>query len=385
MPVDARARALAAFESRFGGPPPLVARAPGRVNLIGEHTDYNDGFVLPMALPLDTVIAFRPRDDATVDVASAGFGHARFDLHDDPQRTSNWARYVHGMGRILLDDGVPVAGWEGCIETDIPAGASLSSSAALEIAAGIAHTAARGEAVLPPATLAGAGQRVENEVFGLPSGIMDQLASAASVEGCASLIDCRDLAVRAVRLPAGATVVVLDTGTRRELVESAYADRQATCARVAEALGLAALRDATLDHLDGLAPGDDEGRRRATHVIEENARVLRAVEAAESGDAALLGRLLDQSHASLRDLYEVSSPALDVIADIARDHPACYGARMTGGGFAGGAVALVDSSRVDDFCHAVLDAYRPPHAQPATAPVNVWPVAAGPGASLLRR
>ena len=316
-------------------------------------------------------------------MASAGFGHAQFDLTDDPQHTVGWARYIHGMGHVLLADGVPVAGWDGCVETDIPAGASLSSSAALEVAAGLAHTASRGEVELPPVAVARFGQRVENEIFGLPSGIMDQLASAASVEGSASLIDCRSLTVRAVKLPPNTTVVILDTGTRRELVESAYADRQATCARVADELGVPALRDAKLSDLDRLAADDAEGRRRAMHVIEENDRVLRAVDAAESGDAVALGALLDESHASLRDLYEVSGPALDTITELARSHPACLGARMTGGGFAGGAVALVESSHVDEFCQAIRERFRPPDSQPATAPTNLWPVVAGPGASLL--
>ena len=382
--MDAQARAIAAFESRCGTSPALIARAPGRVNLIGEHTDYNDGFVLPMALPFDTVIAFRARTDTTVDVASDGFGEATFDLSSDPQTTATWARYIHGMGHPLLGDGVPVAGWDGCIATDIPAGASLSSSAALEVATGIACAAAGGKATLSVDVLARTGQRVENEVFGFPSGIMDQLASAGSTEGCATLIDCRDLSLRNVTLPDSVAIVIMDTGTRRELVESEYADRQATCARVARELGVAALRDAHLEDLDRLDAEDDLGRRRATHVIQENARTLLAVEAALAGDMVTLGALFDESHASLRDLYEVSGPALDAITDIARRHPACLGARMTGGGFAGGAVALVDASAVDDFCAAVSVAYDAPKSQPASRPPALWPVMAGPGAALIR-
>lgn len=383
--MDAQARAVAAFESRFGTSPPLIARAPGRVNLIGEHTDYNDGFVLPMALPYDTVIAFRPRPDTTVDVASAGFGEASFDLASDPQTTRTWARYIHGMGHLLLGDAVPVAGWDGCIDTDIPAGASLSSSAALEVATGIACAAAGGEVELGTEMLARTGQRVENEVFGFPSGIMDQLASAGSTDGHASLIDCRDLSVRQVALPDTVAIVIMDTGTRRELVESEYADRQATCIRVAAELGVAALRDATIDDVGRLDQADDVGCRRATHVIQENARTLRAVDAARIGDMAALGELLDASHASLRDLYDVSGPALDAITDIAQRHPACLGARMTGGGFAGGAVALVEADRVDDFCADVTSTYAAPPSQPATRPTALWPVTAGPGASLIRR
>ena len=382
--MDAQARAVAAFESRYGSSPPLIARAPGRVNLIGEHTDYNDGFVLPMALPFDTVIAFRPRADTRIEVASEGFGVADFDLETDPQGTETWARYIHGMGHLLLGDGVPVAGWDGCIATDIPAGASLSSSAALEVATGIACAAAGGEEPLSVDALARTGQRVENEVFGFPSGIMDQLASAGSTEGCASLIDCRALSLRQVALPDSVAIVIMDTGTRRELVESEYADRQATCVRVAAELGVTALRDASIDDVDRLAADDDVGRRRATHVIEENARTLEAVEAASADDMEALGALFDASHASLRDLYEVSGPALDAITEIARNHPACLGARMTGGGFAGGAVALVHTDRVEDFCADVVATYSAPDAQPATRPTALWPVTAGPGAGLVR-
>ena len=383
--MDAQARAIAAFEDRFGTTPPLLARAPGRVNLIGEHTDYNDGFVLPMALPFDTVIAFRPRPDTVVSVSSAGFGEATFDLPDDPQQTETWARYVHGMGHLLHGDGVPVAGWDGCIETDIPAGASLSSSAALEVATGIACAASKGEVELDAGTLARTGQRVENDVFGFPSGIMDQLASAGSAEGCASLIDCRDLSIRQVRLPDSVAVVIMDTGTRRELVESEYADRQATCVRVAAELGVDALRDATLADVDRLDPADQVGRDRATHVIEENERTLSAVQVAEAGDMEALGALFNESHASLRDLYEVSGPALDAITEIARAHPACLGARMTGGGFAGGSVALVHADQVEAFCAAIEADYRAPEAQPAVQPTALWPVTAGPGAALIRR
>ena len=375
-------RAVAAFEAIHGHRPRFVCRAPGRVNLIGEHTDYNDGFVLPMALPFDTAIAVEPVSEAMVDVASEGFGRTRFDFGPDTTTTAVWARYLHGMQVLLDDEQQAHRGWRGTIATDIPAGASLSSSAALEVAAGLAFTHAAGTTI-DPTTVARLGQRVENEIMGLPSGIMDQLTSAASVAGAASLIDCRELSLAPAPLPSAATVVVMDTGTRRALVDSAYADRQATCARVATALGVAALRDLDLSDLDRLDPPDEIGRRRATHVITENARTLAAAAAMTADDAPELGRLMTASHVSLRDDYEVSGPALDAVVELARGTPGCLGARMTGGGFAGGAVALVTNEAVADFCELVAATYRAPATQPAEAEPALYAVTPAAGASVI--
>ena len=372
-------RAQAAFRQRHGGPPDLLAVAPGRVNLIGEHTDYNDGFVLPMALPLVTAIAARHRPDRSVVVWSEGFGEAAFDVGADPLTADGWVRYLAGMGSMSAAGGTPVGGWEGAIATDIPHGASLSSSAALEIATGLVFDAGRG--TVSPRDLAVRARAVENEVLGLPSGIMDQLISAIGVDGSAMLIDCRDLSARPVPIPSEATVVILDTGTRRRLVESAYEDRQATCARVAAALGVESLRDASLADLGRLDPADI-GYRRARHVLTENRRTLAVADALTSGDVAGAGRLMSASHASLRDDYEVSGPALDAVVEVAAESPGCHGARMTGGGFAGCAVALVATGQVDEFCAAVAGAFRPPVQQPAEHPLRLYPVRPGPGASL---
>lgn len=385
--MDAIQRALDNFRASYNAEPTVVARAPGRVNLIGEHTDYNDGFVLPMALPFDTVIAARPAPGDQLSVASAGFGSAQFALADDPANTTQWARYVHAVGTMLSAEGhvAQPPPWEGVITTDIPPGASLSSSAALEVAAGLVYTSLAGVS-LSPGQLARVGQRVENEVMGLPSGILDQLASAGSQVGQATLIDCRSLDVRTIAFPEDATIVVLDTGTRRELVESEYADRQATCAQAATLLGLDALRDATPDDIDRLASLDGAEQRhvdRARHVVNEDARTLEAVDAMEVGDLKRLGELMVQSHESLRDLYQVSGPALDAIVDAALQSPHCLGARMTGGGFAGGAIALVaddGEASVDVFCQELMGRYQAPPEQPAVAPTKLYPCQPSAGA-----
>ena len=375
--TDATERALTAFRQHYGAEPAFVARAPGRVNLIGEHTDYNDGFCLPMALPMATVIAARAVDGPVVSVRSEGYGATAFDLTSDPAATIAWARYVHGVGHLLHADGHPVGAWEGTIASDVPLGASLSSSAALEVAAGLAFLHSGGTS-LEPALLARIGQRVENEIFGLPSGILDQLASAASVEGSALLLDCRTLETTPAALPDDAVVVVMDTMSRRELVDSEYADRHATCQRVAAELGVAALRDATLADLERLGPDDSVGRRRAHHVITENQRTLDTVAAFAAGDTAAAGALFTASHASLRDDYEVSGPALDQIVDIAQSAPGCFGARMTGGGFAGCAVALVDATLADRFVTAVGSAF----ADATGVDPQLWVCAPGAGGSV---
>jgi galactokinase len=412
---DAVHRAIATHRARFGGEPTLVAVAPGRVNLIGEHTDYNDGFCLPMALPMATAIAASGSRGTAMVVESEGFGSAVISLGvgvtdaapGGSSPLAGWARYLHGTAAMLAERGHAVGPWDGTIATDIPTGASLSSSAALEVAAALAftHVAATDgpagpgtidaptrpgridaptcERTIDAIELARVGQAVENRVFGLPSGILDQLASAASIEGHASLIDCRELTLRHVPVADEVTVVIIDTGTRRELVESAYTDRQQTCARVADALGVAALRDATLADLDRLDPSDEVGRRRAHHVITENERTLEAAAALEANDHRRVGALMSASHASLRDDYEVSGPALDAAVELAERAPGCLGARMTGGGFAGCTVALVETDAVDAFVAAVTEHHRPVAAQPATAPLRLYPVRPGAGARIL--
>lgn len=376
---DALTRATADYRSRFGGEPTLVVRAPGRVNLIGEHTDYNEGFVLPMALPYAVVIAARPRTDDRVHAQSEGFDAVEFSIGDETT-DPGWQTYVHGTARMLVDSGFQAAGWQGCLASDIPAGASLSSSAALEVASGLAFVTSAG-GTIEPSALARVGQRVENEVLGFPSGIMDQLASAASVEGTASLIDCRNLSTTPVPLPDGVAIVIMDTGSRRELVDSEYAARRADCEAAAQALGVPTLRDATLDQLELLI--DERLRRRARHVITENQRTLDAAAAMRAGDTVELGLTMNASHTSLRDDFNVSSPSLDAIVELAQNTAGCLGARMTGGGFAGATVALVRSDATESFVTSVEASFVAPAEQPSTAPVKLYAVLPAAGASVL--
>ncbi len=372
--ASAHQRALDLHRARYGTTPTRVASAPGRVNLIGEHTDYNDGHVLPLALPMRTVITVEPTD-GPVTLVSEAFGETSFDPSTPASTSSGWSRYVHGAVELARREGYEVLPWRGVVTTDVPVGASLSSSAALEMAALLAACPAGGAP--PPASLARLGQRVENEVIGLGTGIMDQLVSAAAVDGAALLIDCRSLESRPVPLPDGVSVVVVDTGTRRELETSAYDERRADCAEAARLLGVDALRDAAPDDWRRL---DGRVAMRARHVLGEQVRVAGAVEAMIAGDVATLGRLMDESHDSLRDDYEVSSPALDAMVRAARDLPGCLGARMTGGGFAGCIVALVADAAVAGFSRELVATYREPAEQPSTEPIAVMAVRPSPGA-----
>ena len=372
-------RAIANYVTTYGSEPTLVVRAPGRVNIIGEHTDYNQGFVLPMALPFAVAIAASPRTDGRVAATSEGFDPVEF-VVADPVEPGGWFTYVHGTAAMLIDEGYPVEGWQGCLASDIPAGASLSSSAALEVASGLAFVTAAGSTIVPSA-LARVGQRVENDVMGFPSGIMDQLASAASVDGTASLIDCRDLTTSPVPLPAGVDIIIMDTGTRRELVDSEYAARRADCETAAAALGLSSLRDATTARIDQL--DDERIKRRARHIVGENQRTLDAAEAMRADDAEALGRLMNESHASLRDDYDVSGPALDHIVALAQQIDGCLGARMTGGGFAGAAVALVASDATHNFMTELNAMFEAPAEQPAAAPTALYAVRPAAGASII--
>ena len=354
-------RCLASHREQWGRPD-LVVRAPGRVNLIGEHTDYNEGFAMPMALPFDTVIAASSLGDPDIGdvvIASEGFGEVTFDpttdVAVDLPSGVKWAKHLIGVVQLLRSEGVPAGGWRATVSSDIPAGAGLSSSAGIEVAA-ITMLLARAGLNWSPIRIAHLGQRVETEVIGLRGGIMDQFISAGAIDGHASLMDCRSFTLAPTPLPESVVVAIMDTGTRRVLAETAYADRHAACERAAAALGVTALRDATIEQLESVA--DDIDRQRARHVITENQRTLDASEAMKHGDAAELGRLMTASHISLRDDFEVSGPGLDAIVEVALQVPGCVGARMTGGGFAGCAVALVRTDAAERFQQAVLDGYR---------------------------
>lgn len=391
--TDARSRALAAFEREHGAQPTHLAWGPGRVNLIGEHTDYNDGFVMPMALERRAVIALSPRSDGLVRIVAEDLGESgELDLGDlgpgVAARTASataervgWLDYPRGMAWSLhqgTTEAPSLTGFDGVLASDVPRGAGLSSSAAVELAVAAAL-------LLPGPDGAGwdrkavarAAQRAENEWVGVASGIMDQLVGTVATEGSAVLIDCRDLSLQPVPLPESVRVVVLDTGTRRGLAGSAYNDRRAACERVAQALGVPALREAdpaALSSLEGRV--GEEDLRRARHVVDENARTLDGARALQSGDVESFGRLMSHSHASLRDLYEVSSPALDAMVEAAEAAPGCVGARMTGAGFGGCAIALVRTSLVQEFITATTARFERETGTPAEAYVS----AAGPGA-----
>ncbi len=371
-------RAVALHRERWGAPA-IVSRAPGRVNLIGEHTDYNDGYVLPMAIEFDTVVALSPAHSSLRNtVVSEIFGEATIDSDRESIDPGHWASYAFGVSRLLDGCGISTGPWRCAIATDVPVGASLSSSAALEVALTAALLQLAGESWEPTET-AQLCQRVENEVVGLPCGIMDPLISACAIADHASLIDCRQLEARPRRLPDGIVTAILDTTTRRDLVNSAYTDRRSACIRAANWLGVSALRDAQLDDLERM-PGElANERRRARHVVTENERTLEAAQAMNENNAEALGALMDASHVSLRDDYEVSGPELDAIVEIAQTSPGCVGARMTGGGFAGCAVALVTAEAASAFASAVQERYRVATGLDA----SIWLSRPAAGASLI--
>lgn len=356
---------LSAFRERFGRRPAFLVRAPGRVNLIGEHTDYNDGFVMPMAIERAIYVALQPwSEERQVCLTSLDMEEtACFPLDDLQRDQATWIEYVKGVAWALQEQGYQLAGWQGLVAGDVPIGAGLSSSAALEIASARAFLAVTGRA-WDAAQMARAGQRAENGWMKVNSGIMDQMISAAGQAGHALLIDCRSLQTEAVPLPPApgggeSAVVILDTGTRRGLVDSAYNERREQCEEAADHFGVSALRDVDMATFRRQAGRMDEvTRRRARHVISENERVLQARQAMRRGDAPALGKLMDASHESLRHDFEVSSEALDTMVEIARRQPGCLGARMTGAGFGGCAVALVESTATQAFVASVDAAYR---------------------------
>lgn len=357
-PAPARA-VVAAYRERYGEAPHWLVRAPGRVNLIGEYTDFNEGFVLPVAIDRAVWVAAGPRAGREVEVLALDVpASATFDLDRLTRDAPSWVEYLKGCAWALQEQGHALAGWQGVVAGDVPAGAGLSSSAALELAT-LRAFALAGNLPWSPTAMARLGQRAENGWVGVACGIMDQMISAAGESGHALLIDCRSLTLEPVPLPRDVRVVILDSATRRGLVDSAYNERRAQCEAAARALGVGALRDATLAMLERAA-GHLEAvvHRRARHVISENDRTLQAAAALRAGDATAVGALMDSSHASLRDDLEVSTPALDALVTVARGEPGCLGARMTGAGFGGCAVALVTASHIDAFAEAVRQKYR---------------------------
>jgi galactokinase len=375
-------RLLAAFVNTFDGAPSLWVRAPGRVNLIGEHTDYNDGFVLPCAIDAGTLLAIRPRSDAVVRVLATDYGRAVDEFRTDQPITRNerrpWANYVRGVLSVMQERGLKLPGAHIAIVGDVPRGAGLSSSASLEVAVAQAWQLMAG-LPLTPTDLALIAQRAENVFVGCQCGVMDQLVSARGEAGHALLIDCRSLQTTPVPLPAGAVVMIVESAIKRGLVDSAYNERRQQCETAARHLGVKALRDADLALLQARSSGlDAVTHRRARHVIAENQRTLQAADALRNGQLQRLGLLMAQSHESMRTDFEITTPAIDRLAQILREAIGSEGgARMTGGGFGGCVVALMPAECVDAARAAVDRQYRSPTGERGT--VHVSRASAGAG------
>jgi len=356
--MNLKQQVIAEFLTRYGTEPTFIVRAPGRVNLIGEHTAYNEGYVLPMAIDRATWIALRPRNDQTVHLYSMDHAEmATFDV-TSLRKEKGWQEYPKGVANELQVAGYKLNGWEGVTLCDVPLGSGLSSSASFELAVARAFACVSGFAWDAP-TMAIIGQKAENQWVGVNCGIMDQMISAVGQEGKAVLIDCRDFSFRHMPLPKDTSVVIMDTSTRRGLVESAYNERRQQCEIAARFFGTKFLRDVT--HAEFLKRSDELDelvRKRARHVITENARTLEAAEAMENGDANRLGLLMNQSHDSLHDDFEVTNRELDLIVRIARRVKGCFGARMTGAGFGGCAMALVSDSFAEEFIAFVAEHYQ---------------------------
>ncbi len=370
--MDAVERLRQNFREQFGAQPEVTARAPGRVNLIGEHTDYNDGFVLPVAIDREVRVSARRRSDSEVHLFAANFERRTVFHLEDVQHhpKERWSHYQRGVVLMLQRRGYKLGGFEAVIDGDVPSGAGLSSSAAVEVAMGTAITALFGLDV-EPVQLALLCQEAENEFVGVNCGIMDQFISALGRRDHALFLDCRSLETRQVPLrgasgagEAGTQIVVSDTAVKRGLVDSEYNRRRAECEEAVRRLsqwlpGITALRDVTPERLEQHAAELPEVVwRRARHVVTENARVLASVDALLSGDLTSFGRLMDESHASLRNDYEVSVPQLDVLVTAARSIPGVLGSRMTGAGFGGCTVSLVQGEAVAEFERQVPRAYR---------------------------
>jgi galactokinase len=353
------------FFALFGRNPQVIASAHGRVNLIGEHTDYNDGYVLPTAIPQRTTVALALRADRSVRVASAQVdGPPREYALGAEARHGDWLDYVAGLTFVLGAEGSRVAGFDARISSDVPLGSGVSSSAALVVAL---LRALREAFALPidDLALARLARRVETDFVGAPVGIMDQMACQLCDERTALFLDTRNLRYERVPLPAAAEIVVISTGVVHDHARGDYRARREECMRACAELGVASLREVEIVDLPRVMQLPDPLGRRARHVIAENARVLRAIEAMHDGDVRVLGSLFDESHASMRDDYEVSVPAVDRLVSIAQTEPHVYGARLTGGGFGGSVVALVERGAAASVAAAVLRRYAPaPGATP---------------------
>ncbi|MFB7588287.1 galactokinase [Streptomyces sp. NPDC056169] len=372
----------AGFEALYGAAPDGVWAAPGRVNLIGEYTDFNDGFVLPLALPHTAVAAVSRRDDGILRLHSADIDGGIVQLETDalePLSGGGWAAYPAGVVWALREAGHPVTGADIHLASTVPTGAGLSSSAALEVVTALALNDLFGLGLSRP-DIARLAQRAENAFVGVPCGVMDQMASACAEEGHALHLDTRDLSYRQVPFDLageGLRLLVVDTRVKHALGDGAYAERRAGCEAGARALGVRALRDVSAAHLpESLALLSDETvLRYVRHVVTDNARVERVIALLDAGDTRAVGPVLTEGHASLRDDLRVSCPELDLVVEAANAAGA-LGARMTGGGFGGSAVVLVETDRAEAVTAAVGKAF----AEAGYAAPGVFPAVPAEGA-----
>ena len=346
------------FETVLGYAPHKLIKAPGRVNLIGEHTDYNDGFVLPCAIDYQAVVASAKREDRIVRVVSVDYGNAidEFSLDEDITFVQDkmWANYIRGVVKCLMERGYQFDGADIVVTGNVPQGAGLSSSAALEVVIGQTFKTLY-DLPITQQEIALNGQQAENQFVGCNCGIMDQLISAEGKEHHSLLIDCRSLETKAVSMPENMAVMIINSNKKRGLVDSEYNTRRQQCETAAQHFGVKALRDVSWHNFESKKAGLDEvTAKRARHVITENARTLAAAEALKAGNMAVMAKLMAESHQSMRDDFEITVPEIDALVKIVKELIGDRGGvRMTGGGFGGCIVALVPPSLVDDVKAAV--------------------------------
>jgi len=374
------------FVERFGRTPELWSRAPGRVDLMGSHTDYNLGYVMTMTIDRDTWIAARPRSDRKVAISSLNTeGGGEFDLdHIERDSVSPWTNYVRGVAKFMQAAGHRLVGLNCLVHSTVPFSSGVSSSAAIEMAAAIAFQLASGFQI-DPVQLALIGQQAENKFVGVNSGILDQYSSALGQAGCALLLDCKHLTSRTMPIAAGLQVVICDTRARRTLAGTEYGERRAQCEEGVQRLqqwypDVQALRDVTLAQFDAHEKDlPNVVAKRCRFIIEENQRALDLAPALTAGDAARLNQLFAASYAGARDLYEIGAPAMEAMMQAMLSGPGVVAARQAGAGFGGCMVALVQQSHVDAFADHVTRAYA---AEMKIEP-SIYPVQAAPGAGPL--
>jgi galactokinase len=377
--TDRTANIRKRFSELYGREAAGVVRAPGRVNLIGEHTDYNDGFVLPIAIDKCTLAAFAPGDGRVVNLASMQQEGkpASFDLDADIEKGSpKWANYPKGVAAGLIEKGVELVAMDILFDSDVPIGGGLSSSASLEVSAGLAMLEAAGRKI-DDYELALICQKAEHQFAGTPCGIMDQAISIMGQAGRALLLDCRDGAARQIPFDnPDLVILVVDTKVKHDLTDGGYAARRDQCYSAAAKLGVKMLRDADADMVSAAAGElSDKELIRARHVVSEIDRTLKAVAAMEAGDYATFGQLMYASHVSLRDDYEVSCEELDEIVQQASRLDGVYGARMTGGGFGGCAIILAAAGQADSIAAAITENYTARFGHPCV----IFPTRAAAG------